>query len=352
MHVDILGSVVSLSMRKSGRSLWPYVSLGLSFGALLIVIGLTANETTWQQFLEFPPAYLVAAFAVSVGLWLLEGIRITFVLRAMGERISLWEVVKINLATGLVAGLTPAQSGGPPLQTYLLTRAGVSLGKAAAVVALKSLITALFYGLTVPALLLFWGRWLGLSPTLTLLAKIAAVAIVLGIACLAYLILRPGIFKSGIDWFFNLSLVRRFTTEGTRYRISSQAYREIRKFSEGIALAFSGNGIVLLPILLLLTAVFWLTFFSVALVLLKGLEVHMPPQTVLAKQAVFYFLISYVPLPGGSGAAELGFASIFSKSVPGPSLPVFVTTWRFFTYHVNLIAGAISFSALSRGSRR
>lgn len=339
-------------MIKLGRSFWPYVSLGLSFGALLVVIGFTANETTWRQLLEFPPAYLVAAVAIVVALWLIEGIRITFVLRAMGEPINMLRVVKINLATSLVAGLTPAQSGGPPLQTYLLTKAGVSLGKAAAVVALKSLVTALFYGLTIPALLLFWARWLDLSPTLTLLAKVAAVTIVLGTVVLVYVITKPEVFKAGIDWFFGLNLVRRFTNEGARRRISSGAYREVKKFSEGIAIAFSGNGLTLLPVLLFLTALFWFTFFSVALVLLKGLAVYVPAQTVLAKQAVFYFLISYVPLPGGSGAAELGFASIFGKNVPSHLLPVLVTTWRFFTFHINLIAGAISFSALSRHGTR
>lgn len=333
-------------------SFWPYISLGLSFGALALVIGLTADETTWEQFLKFPPAYLALAFAVAAALWLVESIRVSVTLRALGERVNIWDILKINLATGFVAGLTPAQSGGPPLQTYLLTKAGVPLGTAAAVVALKALVTAVFFGMTVPVLLLFSGRWLGFSPAMGLLAKIGAMVIILGIACLVYLIMQPAIFKSGIDWFLNLRLIKRFVSDESRYKISSRGYQEVKRFSEGVALVFSGSGLLLLPALLAVTGVFWLLFFSIALILLQGLKVYLPVKMVFVKQAVFYFLISYVPLPGASGAAEIGFASIFRTNVPSALLPVFVTTWRFFTYHINLIVGAISFLSLSRNHRK
>jgi uncharacterized protein (TIRG00374 family) len=62
-------------------------------------------------------------------------------------------------------------------------------------------------------------------------------------------------------------------------------------------------------------------------------------------QTVFFFILSSVPIPGGSGVAEIGFASIFTHMVPGSLLGVYVSLWRLFTYYLMLLVGAGTFFA-------
>jgi len=58
-------------------------------------------------------------------------------------------------------------------------------------------------------------------------------------------------------------------------------------------------------------------------------------------QVVFYFILPFMPTPGGSGTAEMGFASLFSFFVPLHLLVLFVGAWRFIVFYFNLCIGAI-----------
>jgi len=58
-------------------------------------------------------------------------------------------------------------------------------------------------------------------------------------------------------------------------------------------------------------------------------------------QVIFYFILPFMPTPGGSGTAEVGFASLFSLFVPLHLLGIFVGAWRFIAFYFNLCIGAI-----------
>lgn len=48
---------------------------------------------------------------------------------------------------------------------------------------------------------------------------------------------------------------------------------------------------------------------------------------------------SYVPTPGASGAAELGFAELFRMVVPPALIGLAVARWRLRTYYFTLLVG-------------
>jgi len=89
------------------------------------------------------------------------------------------------------------------------------------------------------------------------------------------------------------------------------------------------------------TIIFWGIFFTIAPLILWGIGVKFNLAHVLILQIIFYFILPYMPTPGGSGAAEVGFASLFSFFVPHYLLGLFVTTWRFIFFYFNLIIGFI-----------
>jgi len=74
-------------------------------------------------------------------------------------------------------------------------------------------------------------------------------------------------------------------------------------------------------------------------VILLGLNKPAPYLQALIWQVVLQMIIAYVPVPGGSGVAELSLASLFVYFVPPSILGIFVMVWRFFTYYVLLFFG-------------
>jgi uncharacterized protein (TIRG00374 family) len=58
-------------------------------------------------------------------------------------------------------------------------------------------------------------------------------------------------------------------------------------------------------------------------------------------QALFLFILYFVPTPGASGVAEGGGAAIFSLLVPWNIAGVMAITWRFFTEYLSIAMGGI-----------
>ena len=52
----------------------------------------------------------------------------------------------------------------------------------------------------------------------------------------------------------------------------------------------------------------------------------------------------YVPIPGASGGMEYGFAGFFGHFVTGYYLDTLLVSWRFITYYLPVIFGAIVFN--------
>ena len=57
-----------------------------------------------------------------------------------------------------------------------------------------------------------------------------------------------------------------------------------------------------------------------------------------------YVLIigAFVPIPGGSGGIEYGFMQFFGNFVSGSPLAASLLVWRFITYYLGIILGAIT----------
>ena len=51
---------------------------------------------------------------------------------------------------------------------------------------------------------------------------------------------------------------------------------------------------------------------------------------------------SFVPIPGGTGGIEYGFVFFYGHLVKGSVLNATMLVWRFITYYLGMILGAIA----------
>ena len=66
--------------------------------------------------------------------------------------------------------------------------------------------------------------------------------------------------------------------------------------------------------------------------------------------AFAYVIMSFMPTPGSSGGAEWAFSEVFSKNfvLSGAKTASAILIWRFFTYYLVMILGAISAICVKR----
>ncbi len=62
---------------------------------------------------------------------------------------------------------------------------------------------------------------------------------------------------------------------------------------------------------------------------------------IVAVQSLLQLSVSFMPMPGASGAQEIGFSNFLRPYFVNNDLYAAVMVWRFFTYYLVVIAGAL-----------
>lgn len=290
--------------------------------------------------------YLVGGLVILITVWFAKAYRMYTISRGMGIRIPLLHFFQIYMATCFVSHVTPFSSGGTPLQIYLLTKAGVTLGKASAITVVDlGLNTIMFILLVILAVILNIGMFTSGIPALNQNKWWWLVwLLVLGLAVyLLYKLLRSPRFLTN-KRVFNL---RTFLNKkGWLKHLSS----EFTLFKEGWRLLVRENPLSIVWAMAA-TVIYWLFYLLLAPIVIWALGKNASFLGIMGWQLFFNFAQILIPTPGGSGGSEL-MLSYFFKNITGNGLVgLFVLFWKFYTFFSTLLIGSLFFIKLTRAKK-
>lgn len=323
------------------------LSLGVSVGGLAAIFLLLGEDLSWRQLAAFRWGYGVVAVGLLAAGWMADAFRWWLLAATLGSRLRWRELLRVVFAGYFVSGVTPFTSGGGPIQVYALTRHGLTVGQGTAVVVASGLVNQLVLAggaLVVTAAFDFTRQALGPWTDAAVYLYLGGLGVYL-----AALFHTERFLRAGAALGRRLGLSRWGTGgRGAWFRQKllqagadfHQAFRLLLRHPAYLALGFLSTG------------VFYLLFFSIAPVLLRGLGGNVPLWPAQGLQNVFWLLCTIMPTPGGSGAAELGFVAIFTGLVPGALLPPLAAAWRLVTFYLRLLVGWPCFVALLARHRR
>jgi len=319
------------------------ISVSLSIAIIVILLWFTLTDETLDQLASASIRYefFIAAILVNIVYWSMWGARLKVLSDAVDKtvHISWWEATKIVIANLFLASITPSMAGGEPVRIHLLTRDGLSTGSATASVLGERLLDVIFLLVAVPfAFYVFKDRieMQLISYGLTIGIIVFAVAIIL----FAYAIRFPEKTKGFLVWLnikINRLLKRPKEKQAT---VVTRINTEVDNFHESMVFfltkgrrSFLGAG--------LLTVVFWLTGFLIPSLILLGLGLGPHFLESYAAQVLLIIIVMMPTTPGSAGVTEGGAAALYSVFIGTSFLGIFVLLFRFITYHMNLIGGAI-----------
>ncbi|HHX76866.1 MAG TPA: flippase-like domain-containing protein [Firmicutes bacterium] len=326
-----------------GRRKGLIISLALSILSLSLLLYFTWEEETLNSLKMINIRGLLLVSVLVVCLWTLEGLRNKVILLSLGSpiRLSLMASARIYLATFFCAGVTPWAIGEWPCYIYGLTRRQVPPGEAAAAALLRSFFTKIFF-LLCSGMVIIFSKSLRIISSAELLFRGAFTAAALSFLAYFLIMFKPGIALAILELLHGITPVRKiFNSRYSLTKFFQTLLDEACRFRACMKKILS-RGFFFLVLTFILTAVYWMAYFSIAPLLLWGLGLTPSLLPVISWQMIIVLVLTYVPLPGGSGVAEFGAASLFAGFVPSPLLGIFILAWRFFTYFVTLIAGAVS----------
>ncbi len=320
------------------------ISLALSIAAVLFVFFTHFEEETLACVFQLRPGFLFWGFMLFFSLWIIEGFRIKLLIAALGngKKISLVDAMQVFLVTFFFAAVTPFAAGEWPANIVILHRKGLSLGEASAVTIARAFLTKMVFTLTSIIILLGYSSK---HPMPIFLSRIFITAIVISffLGALFFILLwRPGLLEWLMQKLDGIPWVTNFMKKSIRGKRSVVYLKnEIKKFSLTTR-CFNRWKAGTITVIIILTVVFWVCFFSIGPVLLMGLNTPVPYLNSLVWQFVIQIILPYVPIPGGSGVVELSLASLFKYFVPSSVLGLFIIAWRFFTYYLLLFFGGLA----------
>lgn len=317
METSNMASMKGSSVNQTRRALFGGLA-GLALSTVSLVIVWRGLDGGWPRSVEAWP--LVTALFLAPVAWVLQGAAMWVLVWPQAPRAGLWRMVRLYLAAGFIGAVTPFGGAEIPYHLYVLRKLGLSTGMGTAVIGTKAALNVTVLIAGAAGCLVFSS----VLPETGWRLPVTAGLVLFGVwAAIAYLLKpdkpRGGSARGGLRGWFE-----RFSGE-VREGFQLLWRREPRAVLACGALQAGYWGVMVSLGPLALMAAGW-----------SG-DSWAP---VFASMLVLHAVLPFAPTPGGSGAAELGFAALMSPYVPGSALLGGVLLWRILSYYLPMVVGA------------
>ncbi|MGB5446258.1 MAG: lysylphosphatidylglycerol synthase transmembrane domain-containing protein [Psychromonas sp.] len=269
--------------------------------------------------------------------FLVDGLRLYCVIRAMGQRIAFSYIFKLVFINILVSNITPLATGGGVVQVYFLRKKGMTIGAATAATSIRTILAALVLFILTPIIICTESSQFSMFFNHNLLYGITAVSS-LYLVVFWIILFRIRVIKRWLFRLLNLIKIIKILSRPRFRSLFLKGSHELDLLSGGFKSYFRGSpGWALLSVIF--TTLFLLLLFSFSIVLLRALGYQVPLLTVLDFQVVVTFFMYFAPTPGASGIAEGGYGLLFSQLVQKQDITILTLSWRFLTIYVGLLIG-------------
>lgn len=346
--LKITSSLTNEQKKLNKTKISIFVSIALSISIIVLILYFTINADTihYLSQVSFHAEFFLffsIAVLLNVAYWFIWGGRLKVLSKTIDPNvhISLWESTKIVIANQFLAGITPSAAGGEPVRIYLLNKDGLSTGGATAAVLGERLIDAIFILILAPFGFFVFKDKIDID-LISYGLIIGIIVFVSGIILFALALRYPEKTK-GLLLRISHRLGRRSKKPERHQKMANRIGNEIDNFHASMVffltkrkksfLAASG-----------LTILMWSTGFMIPSMILLALG--LPPffMESYAAQALLLIIVMLPTTPGSSGVTELGMAALYGVLLGASHqylLGVFVLLFRFISYHMNVICGAI-----------
>jgi len=284
------------------------------------------------------PGWLSLAIVITVIFFGFEGGIICLLMRSQSIPMGWGSSMKIGLIGIYYSYITPSSTGGQPMQAAYLRRDNIPVGLSTAVLLMKFFCYQCAFVLC--SVVFFCTMYEQLQVENPAIIPLILLGLVINggsILFFASLFIKPvfHVICRFAKWLANrfAFLRKRFHLMETIDRFEADFGSFTDDFKEKKASVIWGV-VLSIPQFFLQMSVIFFIFQAFGYADVSYWE-------IVGVQSLLQVSVSFMPMPGASGAQELGFSSYFRSYFVHDDLYAAVMVWRFFTYYLVVIAGAV-----------
>ena len=270
---------------------------------------------------------------------------------ALKKKIRLLDSFNIANLANFYNGITPFATGGQPFQVYYYTKVNVKTDESTSVLMMNFIIHQFVLSVFgIVAIIMYYDRlivesntafrvavWIGLSINVIILLLLIFISL-----------FRPikKVFMGLIGLIFSIKFLRKH-----KESMIEKTNNYFDKSQESFKELFHHIPTLLASIMYKIISL--IAYFMVPYFIFKALHVDVKASQIIFiiwMTAFAFVIMSFMPTPGSSGGAEWAFQEVFASSfamTSGASASA-ILIWRFFTYYLVMILGAVSAICVKR----
>lgn len=286
--------------------------------------------------------WLIVALILAFLSWLFSALSLYTLASDYRKELTFKEVFSSFLSTLFFNGITPFSTGGQPFQIYDLKRKGVSLAAATNIVVQYSTlyqIVLVLFG----TLALTLNQIYNFFPPNHLLKQLTTIGFIINfiVVLILFYIIYGKKSHSRIMKIVG-GILNKLRVVKNKESFLEKVEGKLNNFHDS-ASYFGKNKMVIVKAILFNIGAF-LLMFSIPLILTYSFGNYTSLNYIQTIVASTYILIigSFVPIPGGTGGLEFGFAQFFGFFIGGPLLLTILLLWRLITYYLGMFIGAFT----------
>ncbi len=309
----------------------------------IIVLLFALKDDFWEKInylLSFNIWWLIAGILLVIAYWLLKAVAIYFCTKKINNKYEFKKSLKLTLDTQFFNAVTPFSLGGQPYQIYRLKKQGFTVGEGMNII-IQDCIVYQIALILLGTIAIIANCYFGIFPENSLLKKLVVLGYIVNLAVIVIL------FAVAFNTKANKAILNLGLKLGGKLRLIKDENAFLERNNQIIS-NFHKSAIVLMKSkkhfinIILINFVALSLLYLVPYTLIMGLNLDINPLLVIVATAYVMIMGSFVPLPGGSGGLEYGFVNFFGTFIIGAKLSSIMIAWRFLTYYLGLIVGAIS----------
>ena len=313
------------------------------FGTLgvVLLIGVNGEEMSGavNALKSVAPLWIALCAVAYGGYVLMDALSVHYYLRKQGYPITVGYALYVAICGLYYSNITPGATGGQPMQVYYLTKRNVPIGIG------TSALTVKFFSFQFMLAVYSTVLWIAYGPYVAACVGsnmwILIVGYVYNMFSVSLVVLMA--INKRLVW----AIIKLLVRIGAKFRLCKHPEATLTKW-EDVLDTFHSSVMSLrehpgeLMVQLLIGGAQLIALMTVTFFIYKGFELTGASYgQIITMAMLLYVSAAYTPLPGASGAQEGVFALYFANIFPSGIRFMALLLWRFFTYYISLIIGAI-----------
>lgn len=311
---------------------------------------------------SFNPWWILVAFLVFEFNTIIDSFVTLIFVRSKYKHFTFIDALKVAFVGVFFSAITPSNTGGQPMQLYLMSQKNINLGFGSACMTQKFIVyqilsTAFSVFAVITHFDLFKSAFTGTFSTIFViigfLVQLLMTALFLVISFCKRL--TNSILKLLDKLFHKLKFIKEPDKKIERL------YKEVEMFHSGNKALFTNPKIIISTYLLVIIQIIaimsvpyliYISFGMPEIAIANG-QTPLSFYDSICIQSFVLFTSNLVPLPGASGGAELAFTLYFSSFFVVGSINKIkpaILLWRFVAYYLSLIISS-PFSYFTKGKK-